>query len=43
MKEDNVKMNLQEVGCGGQDCIYLGQERDWWRALVNLSINLQVS
>jgi hypothetical protein len=36
--EDNIKMDLQEVGCGGMDWIDLGQDR-WW-ALVNVIMNL---
>jgi len=42
MSDDNIKMDLQEVGCGGMDWIDLAQDRDRWRALVTGVMTLWV-
>ena len=40
--EDNIKMDLREVGCDPRDWIALAKDRDQWRAYVRAVINLRV-
>jgi hypothetical protein len=40
--EDNIKMDFQEVGCEGLECIVLAQDMDRWRAHVNAVMNLRI-
>ena len=40
--EDNIRMDLREVGCGCVDWMELAQDRDTWRALVRAVMNLRV-
>jgi hypothetical protein len=40
--EDNIRIDLREIGWGGMDWIHLAQNRDQWRALVNTAMNLWI-
>ena len=40
--EDNIKMDLREVGCDPRDWIDLAEDRDQWRAYVRAVMNLRV-
>jgi hypothetical protein len=40
--EDNIRMDLGEIGWGGMDWIHLAQDRGQWSALVNTVMNLRV-
>jgi hypothetical protein len=39
---DNIKIDLREMGLGVMDWIDVAQDRDQWRALVNVKMNLRV-
>jgi len=39
---DNIRMDLQDVGCVYMNCIGLAQDRDRWRTLVSAVMNLRV-
>jgi hypothetical protein len=39
---DNIKMDLKEIGGDDMDWIYLAQDRDQWRVLVNTVMNLRI-
>jgi hypothetical protein len=39
--EDSIKVNIREIGLEGMNWIYLAQDRDDWRALVNTVMNLR--
>jgi hypothetical protein len=40
--EDNIKMDLREIGFGDMDWINMAQDKDRWRAVVNTVMNLRV-
>jgi hypothetical protein len=40
--EDGIRMDLRETGLGGVDWIRLAQDKDWWRAVVSVVMNLRV-
>ena len=40
--EDNIRMDLEEIGINAGNSVDLAQNRDYWRALVNAALNLRV-
>ena len=40
--EDNIRMDLEEIGINAGNWVDSAQDRDYWRALVNAALNLQV-
>jgi hypothetical protein len=41
--EDNIKIDLKEMGWEGMDCLHMVQGRDKWQAVVNIIIYLQAA
>ena len=42
LKEDSIRMGLKEIGINTKNWVDLAQDRDYWRALMNAALNLQV-
>jgi hypothetical protein len=40
--ENNIRMDLRKIGWSGMEWIHLAQDKDWWRVLVDMVINLRV-
>ena len=40
--EDNIRMDLEEIGISASNWVDLAQDRDYWRALVNAALSLRV-
>ena len=40
--EDYIRMDLEEIGINARNWVDLAQDRDYWRALVNVALNLRV-
>ena len=40
--EDNIRMDLEEIGINAGNWVDSAQDRDYWRALVNAALNLRV-
>ena len=40
--EDNIGMDLQEIGINADNWVHSVQDKDYWRALVNMALNLRV-
>ena len=40
--EDNIRMDLEEIGINAGNWVDLAQDRNYWRALVNAALNLRV-
>ena len=40
--EDNIRMDLEEIGISAGNWIDSAQDRNYWRALVNVALNLRV-
>ena len=41
-REDNIRMDLEEIGINAENWVDLAQDRDYWRALVHSALNLRV-
>jgi hypothetical protein len=41
-RKKSIKMDVREIGWGGMDWIDLAEDRDKWRALVNMAVNRRV-
>jgi hypothetical protein len=42
MREDNIRMDLKEIGINARNWVDSAQDKDYWKALVNVALNLRV-